>query len=132
MELYSVHAFIVRPTRLKRSQPDIAIADRLTFITMGLEPDRRCAMCFVIRLTNILSGAPEGNIILHHNSIKENSDAARTYQCGILKSRSGPDHIIDIPITRRTRWICQRDVLFVYAACLSIYVGCIGIRVEHL
>src|SRR5581483_1230454 len=115
------------------SYPDVAEAERFALVAVRLQFDRRPVKLFVKGLADIARLAFQFKMILYNYSIEEHGRVRRRlHRSIIVEGRSGPDDIVDLPLSRLARRICQWDRLLVKAARHAIYVGLIVVGIKDL
>jgi hypothetical protein len=115
------------------ADPDIAEADGLAGVAVGLQLDGRAIVCLIERLADV-EGLPfELEVVLHQHSVKEDGDIRRGFERSIgVEGGRGPDDVVGLPFAGLAVRIDQRRALFVDAAGLAVDIGFVVVGVEDL
>src|SRR5215510_10332353 len=116
---------------LQLSNPDIAISYRIAVI-LKLQ---RClgSVRDVKRRTVVIRVTVDLYIVLNEHSVVQHSDSSAFDDSAIfIKLGRREDDVIALPLTRFPGNIDQRRILFVNRARLTVVVGLVVVRIQHL
>ena len=84
---------------LQYSQPNIAVADGLTFIAMRLQLDWASFMFTVRGLANVWSIAQQRSIVLHQHTVMKNGNMCKGLNDTMIVETGGrPDNLVGLPL----------------------------------
>src|ERR1700757_4717714 len=111
---FSVHHNPLFCPLVQFPHPDVPKTDRLTLVPMCLQLDRRAVEFFVKRLAPVQGFTLQLEMVLHQHAIEKDRDKSGCLKRAIItKDRSGPDHVVGLPLTRLAIWIHERGGFFI-------------------
>lgn len=93
----------------KIADPDVAEADGLAAVAVGLKEDGTCAVLHGTRESDEFRRAEDLSVVLHYDAVVDHRDAGTVAVCAVgLEVGSLVDDVVYIPLAGLAHGVCQR------------------------